>query len=172
MATKQTNIVTNPARNIVVFEGEDLCFNYKTGQWSRLTAYDGYGLFAVNDPDQDIGLVVYSSGSVDLQPQDVSDVAQDVCIATGSTDLVPGGRAIVGGIRPLYSGDGTVTVNAGTQDFVRESVNWSDATSPNSRTGFANFRSEGRYHAAMVCITGGFNTILGADIDFAEAGNV
>ncbi|NJN46759.1 MAG: hypothetical protein HC808_10095 [Candidatus Competibacteraceae bacterium] len=169
---KQSNIVSNPARGLIFFEGEDLCYNYKTRQWSRIPAYDGYGMYSVNDHDKDIGLVVYSSGSVDLQDQSLSDVAQTACLATGTTDLSPGGRSVVTGIRPLYSGDGTVVVRAGTQVRVSNSITWSATVSPNSRTGYANLRREGRYHAALVEVTGGFDTIIGADIEFSEAGYV
>ena len=171
MPTKQTNIVGNPSRGLVFFEGEELCFNYKTNQWSRIPAYDTYGMFSVDDNTYDIGLVVYSSGSVDLQIQDENDVAQDATVSTGATDPNEGGRGIVTGVRPLING-GTPTVQVGSQDSLTDSTDWTDATSIESRTGKAPFRKEGRYVRVSVSVSGGFNHIVGADVDFTPSGSV
>lgn len=171
MPTKQTNIVANPSRGIVFFEGEELCYNYKTGQWSRVPAYDTYGMFSIDNAAQDIGLVVYSSGSVDLQAQTNSDVAQDATISTGAVDLNPEGRCIVTGVRPLING-GTPTAQVGSQDSLTETTDWTTATAVNSRTGMANFLKEGRYARISVTVSGGFNHIVGADVEFAPAGRV
>lgn len=171
MATKQTNIVANPDRGLVFFEGEELCYNYQTGQWSSVSAYDGYGMYSISDHDSDIGLVVYSAGSVDLQTQLKSHVAQTACIATGANELNPGGRAFVSAIKPLVNG-GTLSVQAGYKSAVTDSITWTDAASVNSRTGAANFRAEGRYLAARVEVSGGFNTILGAEVEFTPSGTV
>jgi len=171
MATKQTNIVANSSRGIIIFEGEELCYNYRTQQWSRLPAYDTYGLFSVNDNTKDIGLVVYSSGSVDLQKQSVDDVAQDATISTGAIDLNTGGRSVVTGVRPLING-GTPTAQVGTQDSISDSSDWTSDTSINSRTGMANFRKEGRYSRVCVKASGGFNHIVGAHVEFSPSGRV
>jgi hypothetical protein len=171
MTTKQTNIVANPSRGLVFFEGEELCYNYKTNQWTKVPAYDTYGMFGVDSNTQDIGLVVYSAGSVDLQIQDENDVAQAATLATGATDPNEGGRVVVTGVRPLING-GSPTVQVGCQTSLTASTDWSTATSPNSRTGMANFRKEGRYVRVSVSVSGGFNHIVGADVDFTPAGSV
>lgn len=172
MPTKQTNIVANPARGLIFFEGEELCYNYKTGQWSKAPAYDGYGMFSVDENNYDIGLVVYSSGSVDLQIQTLDDVAQDATLATGAADINPEGRAMIKSVRPLWNGDGAVTVRVGSQDAMTESTDWTTATAVNARSGFAPFRKEGRYLRLSVSVTGGFNHIVGADVDAAPAGTI
>lgn len=111
-AVKQTNIVANRARNLIFFETEELCYNYKTGQWTVIPAYDGLGMYTINNKDSDIGLVRYSSGSVDLQEQLTSYVTQDATITTGERDINEGGRALVTGVRPLISGgDAKVVVS-------------------------------------------------------------
>lgn len=171
MATKQTNIVSNPERHLIFFEGEELAYNYATDQWSRVPAYDNYGMYTVKDKSYDIGLVVYSSGSVDLQEQQVSDDAQNACIATGAIDLNQGARTMISGIRPLING-GTVTVQAGSRDDVGDSVDWATARSVNARSGFAGFRTEGRYMSAQVNVTGDFNTLMGVDVDFVYTSDV
>ncbi len=171
MATKQTNIVSNVSRSLIFFEESGLCYNYKTGQWSRVPAYGSLGMYTVNDNALDIGLVRYSSGSVDLQEQALTDVAQNATLSTGAVDLNKGGRVVVNGVRPLANG-GTYTVQVGSQDSVTESADWSSAMSVNSRTGMAPFRKEGRYARVSVAITGGFNQILGVDVDFNPQGKV
>lgn len=169
MATKQTNIVSNASRGLLFFEGEELCYNYKTGQWSRIPAYDTYGMFTTDNNDYDIGLVVYSSGSVDLQEQQLTDVAQTATMSTGAIDPNLSGRSFFKGVRPLVNG-GTVTVQVGTQDSLTETTDWSTATSVNSRSGVAPFRKEGRYGRVSLTVTGGFNQIVGADVDVVAAG--
>lgn len=171
MATKQTNIVANPSRGIIFFEGDELCYNYKSNQWTRVPAYDTYGMFSVDDNTYDIGLVVYSAGSVDLQIQDENDVAQDATISTGATDPNEGGRFTITGVRPLVNG-GSPTVRVGTQDSLTASTDWTDAITPNTRSGLANFRKEGRYHRISVSISGGFNHIVGADVEGSNSGRV
>jgi len=168
---KQTNIVVNKARHLVFFEGEELCFNYKTGQWSLLPAYDGFGLYSVNDKDADIGLVVYSAGSVHLQTQATSDDAQTALLETGAIDMNQGGRTVVTGVRPLLNG-GTATVRVGSQNKIGTTVSYSTSTSLNSRTRFADMRKEGRYLRAEVTITGDFTTFMGADVEFEPQGRV
>ena len=171
MPTKQTNIVANPARGLVFFEGEELCYNYRTNQWTKVPAYDTYGMYSVDDNDKDIGLVVYSSGSVDLQDQDNTGVAQDATISTGAIDANPEGRCMVTSVRPLING-GSPTVQVGSQDSLTESTDWTTATAINSRTGAAPFRKEGRYVRTSVTVSGGFNHIIGADIDIKPTGYV
>lgn len=171
-ATKQQNIAVNKARHLIFFEGSDIVYNYKTQQWTDCTAYTGIGMYSINSKGTNIGLVRFSSGSVDLQGQSTGFVAQTAIIATGATDPNKEGRAVINGVRPLVSGGSTVTVRVGVQDDIGGSVTYSSAITPHSRTGMAPFRSEGRYVRIEVTLAGGFTTVLGADIDFAPAGKV
>ncbi|MHC4988924.1 MAG: hypothetical protein ACYTFX_10595 [Planctomycetota bacterium] len=171
MADKQQNIAANPDRHLIFFEGSELAFNYKTGQWSRVPAYDTYGMYTIFSKDQDIGLVVYSSGSVDLQEQQTSDPEQTATLATAAIEPNQGGRCVVTGVRP-YANGGTTTVQVGSKDTPSETINWSTTYSLNSRTGMATLRKEGRYVSAQFNITGSLNQIFGADIEFNVSGNV
>lgn len=168
---KQSNIAVNKARHLIFFEGTELCYNYKTQQWSEITAYDGLGMYSINSKLHDIGLVVFSSGSVDLQDQSTSFAAQTATITTASPDPNQEGRGVITGVRPRSNG-GTHAVRVGTQDSISDSVTWSVSTSVNSRSGMANFRSEGRYLRIECVITGGFTSFIGADVDFTSAGRV
>ena len=170
-ATKQRNIVVNKARHLIFFEGSDVAYNYKTQQWTATPAWTGLGMYSFNSKTSDIGLVRFSAGSVDLQTQGSSGVPQTAVITTGATDPNTGGRAVVNGVRPLGNG-GTFSVRVGVQDDIGDTVTWSTATSVNSRTNMANFRSEGRYVRAEVTISGGFTTAIGADIDVTTQGRV
>lgn len=174
---RQPNMVANPARHLIFIEDVELCYNYKTQQWSRIPAYDSLGMFSVNDSNVTIGLIRYSSGAVTLQTQrtDLGEI-QTATITTGETDLLEGGRALIDGIRPLVNG-GTVTSRVGVRDSISDSVTWCTGTSVNSRTGMIHFRNassppEGRYQRAEFTITGNFTTAMGADIDAKPAGQV
>ena len=168
---KQQNITVNKARHLIFFEGTELCYNYKTQQWTRVPAYLNLGFYSVNSKSASIGLVRFSSGSVDLQSQLTSYVAQSATITTGAVDLHQGGRSVVNGLRPIVNG-GTYAIRIGIQDDVDDAVSWSTSTVINGRSNMANFRSEGRYIRAELTITGGFTTALGADVDFSEQGRV
>jgi hypothetical protein len=167
----QTILAKNEARNLIFFEGTDLCYNYKTDQWTSTPAYNGIGYYSVSSKNHSIGLVRFSAGSVDFQPQGITLVPQTITLTTGAVDANQGGRVVVNGVRPLING-GTPTVRVGVQDSVSGAVSWSASTSLNSRTGMANFRSEGRYVRVEVTVADAFTTIMGADIDFAAQGRV
>ena len=83
---KQQNIAVNTARHLIFFEGSDVCYNYKTQQWTKIPAYTGLGVYSMvggNAKAFTFGLVRFSAGSVDLQAQANTYVAQDATITTG-----------------------------------------------------------------------------------------
>ena len=176
--TKQTNIVANEARNLIFFEGQELCYNHKTDQWSHLTAYNTIGMYSLNSKFSDIGLVRISSGSVDLQSQLTSfTVTSTAIVETGDNDWNQGGRAVVEGVRPLVIG-GLATVRVGYRDSLSLAagtatpVTYSTVTSVNSRSGMANFRgAEGKYLRAEITLVD-FTTLMGADVELAAQGKV
>ncbi len=170
-AGKQTNCVTNTDRGLVFWEGADIALNYKTGQWTSISAYDGNQYWGYNGADGLVGLIRESSGAYDFQLQDSTGVAQDGVLATGEFDLNPQGRAFISAVRPLHDG-GTATVRIGSRDNLSDSVSWTASTPINSRSGMANFRDEARYHRMEVTVTGTFETILGADVEFEPSGLV
>lgn len=170
MAGRQTNIALNTERGLAFFEGEDLAYNYRTGQWTALPAYNGLQYFGINRKGTSVGLLRESSGSYDFQEQDATGVVQDVVLETGETDLNPGGRAFVSAVRPKHDG-GTATVRVGHRDNLTASVSYTSATSVNSRTNAANFRDEGRYHRVEVTFSG-VTTAIGADVEFTPAGRL
>jgi len=169
--TQQRNTTSNKARHLIFFEGSELCYNYKTQQWTRIPAYDGIGFYSVNSKITSIGLVRFSSGSVDLQDQLTSFVAQAAVLTTGAPNINAGGRTVVSGIRPIVNG-GTYSIRVGVQDVPSDAISYSSATVINSRSGMANFNAEGRYHRTELTISGGFTTANGVDVEFSTAGRV
>ena len=171
---KQQNIAVNKSRHLIFFEGSEACYNYKTQQWTHIPAYLDLGFYSMqggNTKAFDIGLVRFSAGSVDLQAQAIGFGVQTATLTTGAPNINPGGRAVVSGVRPIANG-GTYAVRIGVQDTPSDSVTYSSSTSVNSRSGMANFRSEGRYVRAELVITGGFTTANGLDVEFSEQGRV
>ena len=172
----QVNITSNKSRNMFFFENAAgaLAYNYKTEQWTLISAYASNSLFSINSKTATIGLIRKSSlnSSVELQSQLTSSVAKIAIIETGAADPNKEGRTVITGVRPLVSGGVTVTVRVGVQDSIGGAVTYSSVTTPHTRTGMAAFRSEGRYVRIEVTLAGGFTTVLGADIDFTPQGKV
>jgi hypothetical protein len=75
------------------------------------------------------------------------------------------------GIKPLVDVTlNAVTVAIGTRNDRSSSVSYTSETTANSRSGFANFRSEARYHRARLTITGTFNAAQGLEYEAVPSG--
>ncbi len=175
-SVKQQNIAVNKARHLIFFEGTNVCFNYKTQQWTRIPAYDGFGVYSLNDKDATFGLVRESGTAIDLQGQGSAGVVQTATITSSATKPNPGGRGVVEGVRPVSNG-GTHAIRVGIQDFAGDTVSWVTGTALNSRSRTSNFRGnantpEGRYIRVEDVITGGFESAVGAYIDTFPQGEL
>ena len=170
LAADQKNVVANPAIDTIFFEDRGIAYNYVTQQWTATPALDGKVYFPLSSQTGVIGQITFSSLNVDVQDSS-GGVDQTAKIVTTESDLNPGGRSIVSGVRPIMDG-GTWTVRVGCRDNLTDSVGWSASTSLTSRTGKADLRKEGRYLRAEFTCADGFNTAIGAEFDFAPAGFV
>lgn len=171
----QQNVVANKAINCVFFESQNLCYNFKTGQWSRIPAYDGLSLVSIDSTAGIVGVAIGTATGGILYDHD-GGVVQTATITTGETDLNQGGRAIIDGIKPIING-GTVSSRVGVRDAVSDAVTWCTGTSVNARSGKIHYRNasnppEGHYQRAEFTIAGGFTTAQGADVDFEPTGEV
>jgi hypothetical protein len=166
----QRTVAANPSLQTIFFEQNNVAFNYKTGQWVLQSSLSGTPYYPIDLANGVVGQIVYSGTAVQLQDS-TNGVDEDATLTTLATDLNQGGRAVVNGVRPLING-GSSTVRIGNQDGLSDTVTWSSGASINSRTKYANMRAEGRFLRTEVVITGGFETLMGADIDFANQGNV
>ena len=165
--TNGTRIKANPAIHTVFFTN-GCAYNYQTSQWTYTPTITP--IFDINDSAGIIGQYLTGSGTTTLTNSS-GGTAQTATITTAAPNINTGGRAVVTGVRPIANG-GTYSVRVGRQDNINDAVSWSTATSVNSRSNMANFRSEGRYHRAELTVTGGFTTIMGADIDVTAQGKV
>lgn len=91
-------------------------------------------------------------------------------VTTGEMEPNPAGFASYQGVKPLVDVTlNAVTVAMGTRNNRTDAVTYSSETTANSRTGFANFRTEAKYHRMRLTIAGTFNAAQGAEYQ-AEAG--
>jgi hypothetical protein len=169
----QRDVVSNIGIQTVFFQDGDLAYNYKTGQWTHLPAFNGNGYVSIEDQDAVIGQIVVNGDSIDYQIS-TGGVAQTAVVETGEFDLNVGGRTTISGVRPLLdkSTGTSVTVLIGERDDQSEAVTYHTLSSENSRTGKHDGRVDGRYVRTKVMITGGFDTLTGADVDHVPSGLV
>lgn len=113
----------------------------------------------------------FGSGSDAQKLGDFSGAVKTATLDTLEAPLNQGGMAVVQGVRPLVEG-GTATVSLLTRDLQSASQSTSSAVSTNARTGMANFRSTARYHAVRLTVSGGFDSAIGADVEFDSVGSV
>jgi hypothetical protein len=170
VTTGQQNVIGNPGNDTVFWESRNIAYNYKTGQWTRQSDLAGRAYYPIDSYDGVVGQIVYSGTNVDLQTSD-GGVSSTAKLVTGEFDLNQFGRSVVNGVRPLAIG-GTQTVRVGAKSVLNGAITWSASATPNSRTNMANFRHEGRYGRVEITVSGGFTTIIGADIDAMPQGRV
>jgi hypothetical protein len=96
-------------------------------------------------------------------------------IISGEVEPNTGGCALVNGIKPIIASSGTaptIGVQVGSRDDQATTVSYASTTAPTSRTGFADFRSDARFHRARVYIAGNFDKALGLEIDATPTGGL
>ena len=170
LADDQKNVIANPHLDTVFFESRNIAYNYNTGQFTRNSALNGRVYFPVDSTADVLGQITFSSNDVDVQTSD-GGAPTSATITTSEMDPNQGGRALVNNVKPLVDG-GTWSVRVGGRSDLSSSVSWSASTTLNSRTGRANLRKEGRYLRVEFTCSDGFNTALGAEIDFEPRGTV
>ena len=97
---------------------------------------------------------------------DFSGFAGTAVITSPEVEFSPGGRTFVQGVKPLIaraSGSVSATVALGTRDKQDAAVTYTAESTPNTRHGFADFRSDARYHRARTTITGNFDSANGLE---------
>jgi hypothetical protein len=91
-------------------------------------------------------------------------------LETAEKQLIPGSLAELSLIRPVISGNGTVTLNIGTRNLQSESVSYTSAIPPNS-TGDCDARANARFHRIRASISGGFDDAIGVQLlDVSKTG--
>lgn len=94
-------------------------------------------------------------------------------LTTGEFEGTPGGRTFLQGVKPFVTGTSpAVTVAIGTRNSQGESVTYTAERTATARTGFADFRSEARFHRARVTIVGAFDRAIGVQVQTVPSGPV
>lgn len=94
-------------------------------------------------------------------------------ITTGDLELNPGARAYVDGIKPNIESSGTapvVTLRIGSRSDLSTAPSYTATTTPTTRTGFADFRVDAKYHRAEVQIVGNFDKAIGIEFKAQPSG--
>ena len=170
-----------------------LIYNYEEKRWSRaenevevlvtglstFTSLDDMdALFAsLDDATPSLDANAWSGGSNVLVGFDstykyglFSGSAGTAILDGQEVELTPGLYTHVHGVKPLVIGSPTTTVALGTRNALSDSVSYTSETTPTSRTGFADFRSESRYARARVTLTGSFDSAIGSEFQATPGG--
>lgn len=122
------------------------------------------------------GLLAFNSSHVLCKFRDVAGTA---LIETGEMELNPGGRSYVDAIKPhVEYNAGTVSspfgisVRIGTRPDLGTVPSYSATAFPllNTRTSFAHFRSDAKYHRFEVAVTGSFDKASGLEFRALPSG--
>lgn len=165
-ATATVSCAYDPENELVGWGNGNVIFFYnpKNRRWSKCTqahkflVTHGYNNLLMGwDGDMVRGYFAATAGAAVL--------------TTGEYELNPGGFARVTGVKPLVSGTASsITVALGTRNDQSTAASFTAETAPHSRTGFADFRSEARYHRARVTINGEFTKAIGLEFSPVESG--
>jgi hypothetical protein len=100
--------------------------------------------------------------------------APDIAVlTTGDLEMNPGGLTHLSGIKPLVAGTtSSISAAVGSRASVSGAVSFTTEASANARTGFANFRSESRFHRMRLTIAGTFNAVHGVQYQAEASGYV
>ena len=94
-------------------------------------------------------------------------------IESGEMELNEGGRTYLDAVKPhvQYSGSApTVGVRIATRDDLGANPSYTATAGANSRTGFANFRADAKYHRVEVNIAGSFEKVTGFEFSAVPSG--
>lgn len=181
-AKRNRRTVHASPRASVVFFTSGLCYNYRTGRWTRIenlrpswtgTGDDylvGFQRTASASATISAGQTVGPLAFYDLYDGTVLPSAS--VLETAEREIAPGKRSMIHGVRPLIT-DATATsveVQVGTRSSVRTATAYTTLSAVNSRTGFHNGRPEGAYNMIRVEIDNGFEAIVGVDVEIDQTG--
>lgn len=154
-----------------------LIYHWPTGQWSRAevshqilftsATQNSYTIDTMDLVSSTIDGLPYpvdarfwsGSGRLSLSAFDAngklgffSGSSMEATVETGDSQLNPGGRALLRGLRPMVEGlTGTPTLTVGYRNSTGTAVQYGSAISANAY-GFCNARVNARYHRAKITI--------------------
>lgn len=158
-----------------VSQNLELLFNHMTAGYT-LEDLDALGLldslaFSLDSAAWQGGLYALSCVTTDHKISRFTGSAKTARFVTGESQIVTDARAFVRSIRPLVQGSSSTIVSSyvGGRDRLIDSVSWTAASVLNA-TGTCPVRSNARYHRLKMEVFGGFDRVMGADVDLTKEG--
>jgi hypothetical protein len=90
-------------------------------------------------------------------------------LETGDLEFMPGRKARTGEIRPLLEG-GDPRIAVGYRAKPNGAIKWKPATRMSTRRGTCPSRCHSRYHRIRMTVSGGFDSIVGVDVEAQPGG--
>ena len=156
-------------------ENLEILFNHMTSGYT-LEGLDAFGTletlaFSLDSTAWQGGLTALSCVNTDHMIARFTGSAKTARFTTGEAEIVTDARAFVRSLRPLVQGSSSTTVNCyvGGRDRLVDSVTWSAASAMNA-TGTCPVRSNARYHRLKMEISGGFDRVIGSEVEVTKEG--
>lgn len=144
-----------------------LIFNYAENRFTY-AEQNSRGLYSTTGNEiilagSNVGLYGFDSANTFCA---MSATAGSAIIVTADAELNAGGRSYVDGVKPNVESSGTapaITVRVGSRNDLGTTPSYTATTTPTTRTGFADFRVDAKYHRAEVQIVGNFTKATGLE---------
>jgi hypothetical protein len=156
-------------------ESVEFLFNHMTSGYT-LEGLDALGTletlaFSLDSSAWQGGLSALSCVNTSHQIARFTGSAKTARFTTGEAELVTDARAFVRSLRPLVQGNSStaVSVQVGARSRLVDDVTWTNASSMNA-TGTCPVRSNARYHRMRMEVVGGFDRVIGSEVEFTKEG--
>ncbi len=152
-----------------VTQSLEVLFNHMTGGYT-LEGLDALA-FSLDSAAWQGGLSAVSCVDTGHRIARFTGSAKTARFITGEAELVMDARAFVRSLRPLVQGSSatTITCTVGGRDRLIDNVTWG-ATSTLNATGTCPVRSNARYHRLKMEVSGGFDRVMGSEIELTKEG--
>ena len=159
-----------------VSQNLEILFNHMTGGYT-LESLDSLGgtldtlAFSLDSSIWQGGLSAVSCVDTGHRIARFTGSAKTARFITGEAELVTDARAFVRSLRPLVQGSSatSITCTVGGRDRLIDSVSWGAASTLNA-TGTCPVRSNARYHRLKMEVSGGFERVMGSEIELTKEG--
>lgn len=158
-----------------VSQNLEVLFNHMTSGYT-LEGLDAIGTldalaFSLDSTVWQGGLTALSCVNTSHKIARFTGSAKTARFTTGEAELVTDARAFVRSLRPLVQGSSATSVTAyvGGRDRLIDSVTWGAASTQNA-TGTCPVRSNARYHRLKLEVSGGFDRVMGSEVEWTKEG--
>jgi hypothetical protein len=156
-------------------EAIEVLFNHMTSGYT-LEGLDALGTldnlaFSLDSSAYQGGLSALSCVNSLHQIARFTGSAKTARFTTGEAELVTDSRAFVRSLRPLVQGNSStsVSIQVGGRDRLVDTVSWTNASVMNA-TGTCPVRSNARYQRLKMEVSGGFDRVIGSEVEYTKEG--